>query len=331
MARRQLSVLLVAAAAAAIAPSGASAAARIPCPGETAVPTAANLALVSNAVFCLTNQVRTSYGLAAFRRDARLDTAARLHSEDMAARNYFAHNTPEGLGPSDRSAAQGYPGGAGENIAMGYPTARAAVLAWMQSAGHCRNILGEGRDIGVGTANPSRPYYTQNFGDYDFGSGGAAAAGCPYTVNLDTLVLPDALAAVGQLPAVVPGLVATVANPATSATSPTAAVEDAPAPALGRLGLSTVRLRPGGRGTVSLTLSAPSTVALRFERRSGNRYRLLSGSLVADGHEGANRFTFRARLRGRALAAGRYRLRVVATDDAGRASAPRRVGFRVVR
>jgi uncharacterized protein YkwD len=323
---RHLSALLVAVALAAVAPAGASAAARTPCPGESTVPTAANLAVVSDAVFCLTNQVRTSYGLRAFVRDARLDTAARLHSEDMAARNYFAHNTPEGLSPSDRTAAQGYPGGAGENIAMGYPTARAVVLAWMASAGHCRNILGEGREIGVGSANPSRPYVTQEFGNYDFGSGGAAAAACPYTVDLDTLVVPDALAGVAQLPAAVPALIATVANPAAPPVETTAA-----GPVLGRLGLSTARLRPGGRGTLRLTLSAASTVTLRFERRTGGRYGLLSGSLVADGHAGANRFAFRARLRGHALTAGRYRLRAVATDDAGNASPPRRVSLRILR
>jgi uncharacterized protein YkwD len=329
MARRRLIPLLAALALVALAPAGASAAARTPCAAETAAPTAANLAQVSDAVYCLTNQIRTSYGLPAFRRDARLDAAARLHSEDMAARKYFAHATPEGRSPGDRAAAQGYPGGVGENIAYGYANARAVVLGWMASAGHCRNILGEGRDIGVGSANPAQPYYTQDFGNYDFGSGGAAAAGCPYKVDLSTLVVSDspapapAAGPLAALPGPLPAVVATAAGPA-------AAVATDALPALGRLGLDSARLRPGARGRVSLTLSAPATVTFGFERRSGGRYRMLRGSFAAEGREGANRFTFRARLNGRALAAGRYRLRAVATDDAGNASAPRRIGLRVI-
>ena len=328
MARRCLPALLAALALAALAPAGAAAATRTPCPGETAAPTAANLAQVSDAIFCLTNQIRTSYGLPAFVRDARLDTAAQLHSQDMATRGFFAHVNPDGLSPTDRVAAQGYPGGAGENIAVGYPTARAVMLAWMASAGHCRNILGEGRELGIGTANPSRPYYTQDFGNYDFGSGGAAAAGCPYNVDLDTLLVPDIPATIGALPPVAAAAAAAVAPAAAAGPAPDA---EPPAPAIGPLSLSSDVLRPGATGTITLTLSAPSTVTLRFERRAGMRFRTLRGSLTGQGREGANRFTFRTRLRGRALPAGRYRLRAVATDDAGNASAPRRVSFRIAR
>jgi uncharacterized protein YkwD len=322
MARRCLPALLAALALVAIAPAGATAAPRTPCPNETTAPTASNLAQISDAVFCLTNQIRTSYGLPAFRRDARLDTAARLHSEDMAARNFFAHVNPDGLGPTERVNAQGYPGGAGENIAVGYPTARAVMLAWMASDGHCRNILGEGREIGVGTANPSRPEFTQDFGNYDFGSGGAAAAGCPYDVNLDTLDIPATIAALPSL----------TAAPA-AAVEPTTPAADSPAavPAIGSLGLSSDTLRPGATGTVSMTLSAPSTVTLRFERRVGKHYRTLAGKLTGRGKAGSNRFRFRTRLRGHALSAGGYRLRAVATDADGNASPPRRVSFRVVR
>ncbi len=46
-----------------------------------------------------------------------LTDAARLHSLDMLEREFFAHDNPEGLTPTDRATAQGYPGSAGENIA----------------------------------------------------------------------------------------------------------------------------------------------------------------------------------------------------------------------
>lgn len=52
--------------------------------------------------------------------------------------------------------------------------------------------------------------------------------------------------------------------------------------------------------------------------------------LQAAGTAGANSVRFPGRIRGRALAAGRYRARVTATDGAGNRSAPARVPFKVV-
>lgn len=322
MGRRSLTAVAIAVGMLLTAPVGAQA--RTACAAEESAPTAANSAQISDAIFCMTNQIRLGYGLAPLRRDARLDAAARLHSEDMAARNFFAHDTPEGLTPTDRAKAQGYKTGVGENIAAGYPTARAVMIGWMASTGHCQNILGEGRDVGVGTAPAPRPNYTQDFGDYDFGSGGAAAAGCPYKLDLDALVIP--VTPPGPL----------VAGPATRTSLPgaapsAAATAPAASPTLGRLGLSSARLRVRGRVVVSFSLSAPATVAFRVERRVGGRYAAMRGSLSARGRQGGNRFAFRGRLGGRVLAPGRYRLRAVATDGAGQASAMRRVSLRVVR
>lgn len=323
MARRFVTAALVTFGMLLIAPVGAQA--RTACAAEESAPTAADSAQVSDAIFCMTNQIRASFGLTAFRRDARLDAAARLHSEDMAARGYFAHDTPEGRTPTDRAAAQGYTSGVGENIASGYATARAVMIGWMASAGHCQNILGVARDIGVGTAATPRPHYTQDFGDYDFGASDAATAACPLKLDLDALVIPD-------LPAR-----PVVAGPATSTslagTSPSpAAIDPATGPALGKLGLSSARLRVGGRGVVvSYNLSALATVAFRIERQVGGHYTTMPGSFTAAGLRGDNTLTFRGRLRGRALAAGRYRLRAAATDGAGNASAVQRVRFRVVR
>ncbi|MEA2156379.1 MAG: hypothetical protein QOE11_2519 [Solirubrobacteraceae bacterium] len=302
-------------------PLGAQA--RTPCAAELSAPTAAAAAQVSDAIFCLTNQIRASYGLAPFRRDARLDTAARLHSEDMAARNYFAHVTPEGLSPGDRASAQGYVPGVGENIASGYATASAVIIGWMGSTGHCQNILGVARDIGVGTAPSARGgYYTQDFGDYAFGTEGPVPAACPYTIDLDALVTAAPLSPVVAGPAT-----ATAPTPPPPDTTPRVA-----GPVLGPLGLSSSMLRPGARrSVVSYTLSEQATVRFRVERRLHARWTTLTGSLTDEGRQGANSFVFTGRLRGRRLAPGRYRLRADATDDAGNASAPRRASFRVAR
>jgi uncharacterized protein YkwD len=332
--RTLLTAILSALAMLLLAPVGAQA--RVACPAEEDAITSANGAQVSDAIFCLTNQVRASYGLSAFHRDTRLDAAARLHSQDMAARNFFDHVTPDGRTPSQRAAAQGYKSGVGENIAYNYPTAKAVVLGWMASAGHCRNILGTARDIGIGAAGADAPYYTQAFGDYAFGEGSPRADACPYTLDLDAL--SDATSTTAA-----PG--ATVAGPAADGLTQTISPG---APALRSLAVSRGRLRAGKRGRIAYKLSAPATVTFRVERliagrraggrcltatasrRSGApcvRYRMLPGRLIDAGSKGANTFTFRARLRGRPLAPGRYRLRATATDNSGDGSAPRRAGF----
>jgi hypothetical protein len=53
-------------------------------------------------------------------------------------------------------------------------------------------------------------------------------------------------------------------------------------------------------------------------------------TLGAAGKAGKNRMRFSGRVRGRALARGRYRAVVQAIDAAGNRAAPRRVSFTVV-
>ena len=115
----------------------------------------------------MTNQERADNGCdTPLHVDDRLVAAAQGHSADMAARDYFSHASPEGLGPGDRTAAQGYPQWSGENIAMGYPTAADVVAGWMDSDGHRANILNcDSVAIGVGAADSSDGiYWTQVFG-----------------------------------------------------------------------------------------------------------------------------------------------------------------------
>lgn len=118
------------------------------------------------AVVSLTNAERAKEGCPALRSDARLTTAARRHSADMAANNYFDHTSKNGDSPWKRMEDAGYPSPGAENIAKGYPTAAAVVKGWMNSPGHRANILNCGlRAIGVGKADgPGGPLWTQNFG-----------------------------------------------------------------------------------------------------------------------------------------------------------------------
>jgi uncharacterized protein YkwD len=99
-----------------------------------------------------------------------LHAAARGHSADMAANDYFDHTSRDGRTMATRVRAAGYAGGAiGENIAAGGATAEAAVAQWVKSPGHCANLMSrEFRYLGVGHAQRAGTrfghYWTQNFG-----------------------------------------------------------------------------------------------------------------------------------------------------------------------
>ncbi|MBC6458560.1 CAP domain-containing protein [Actinomadura sp. HBU206391] len=114
----------------------------------------------------LTNRERSKAGCGPLRVDARLRTAARRHSADMAARDYFSHDSPSGSTFVDRIKAAGYLSPGAENIAKGHPTAAAVVAGWMKSPGHRANILNcDLRAIGVGAHFAAGgPWWTQDFG-----------------------------------------------------------------------------------------------------------------------------------------------------------------------
>lgn len=83
-----------------------------------------------------------------------LAQAAVGHSKDMAERDYFAHESPEGGTLSARVDATGYAWSSiGENIAKGASNAANVVDLWMASPGHCKNIMtARFRHIGMGCA-----------------------------------------------------------------------------------------------------------------------------------------------------------------------------------
>jgi uncharacterized protein YkwD len=128
-------------------------------------------------VLTLVNQARTkarSCGSKSFpaaaplRWNDRLARAAQAHSEDMAQKNYFDHQAPDGSDMAKRVGAQGYTFSAlGENIAAGQRTPAEVVQGWLESPGHCANIMnGAFQEIGVGRAEGGsyKVYWTQNFG-----------------------------------------------------------------------------------------------------------------------------------------------------------------------
>ncbi len=107
----------------------------------------------------------------ALEMDEVIRVAARLHSQDMGAQDYFEHDSLDGRTFADRMREAGFDGDSpwGENIAAGQPTAERVVQGWMESPGHCRNIMNpDYRVIGIGYAfDESSTYghdWTQDFG-----------------------------------------------------------------------------------------------------------------------------------------------------------------------
>ncbi|MGZ6645652.1 MAG: hypothetical protein ACXVFT_27930 [Solirubrobacteraceae bacterium] len=83
--------------------------------------------------------------------------------------------------------------------------------------------------------------------------------------------------------------------------------------------------------TLRYALSERGVLTIALERAgTRGRYNALPGALRRATTAGAHRLTLRARLRGRPLGAGRYRLVLRATDAAGNRSAARRPIFTVV-
>lgn len=101
--------------------------------------------------FALLNADRARYGIAALRRDSRLDEVARAHSLDMRDNGFFGHYSVETGTPSDRLAAAAYKVALhGENVASG-PSIAGAEAGLMRSLGHRRNILqGRFTHVGIG-------------------------------------------------------------------------------------------------------------------------------------------------------------------------------------
>lgn len=98
-----------------------------------------------------------------------LEAAAEAHSQDMAENDYFSHTGPDGVGIQQRVSNRGYEWRAvGENIAAGHESAAAVIEGWLESPGHCRNIMnGAFTEMGMAKAKPDDsgstypPYWTQ--------------------------------------------------------------------------------------------------------------------------------------------------------------------------
>ncbi len=113
-----------------------------------------DLRAVRTAIRARVNGERARVESPPLAESAELDRAAQAHAEDMLARGYFEHESPERHTVRERAQSAGYRWRAvGENIALGQLTADEVMDSWMKSPEHRENILDpEYRDLGVGLA-----------------------------------------------------------------------------------------------------------------------------------------------------------------------------------
>jgi uncharacterized protein YkwD len=137
-----------------------------PAKPKTTAPAAGNSSY-EQQVLVIVNTERAKAGCKPLAYNAKLTTAARKHSQDMATNDYFSHTSQDGTSFATRITNAGYKwSGAAENIAKGQRTPADVMKAWMNSSGHRANILNCGlKDLGVGLAYQGKtPIWTQDFG-----------------------------------------------------------------------------------------------------------------------------------------------------------------------
>jgi len=102
-----------------------------------------------------TNTQRSSYGQSTLSLNDQLNQAAQAKANDMVARDYWSHNTPDGQAPWVFIENTGYQyQKAGENLAYGFLTSNDAVIGWMNSQAHKENLLDSAfEEVGFGFAN----------------------------------------------------------------------------------------------------------------------------------------------------------------------------------
>jgi len=95
--------------------------------------------------------------------DERLEEAARIHTDDMVRHDYFDHVGSDGSGPADRVRRTGYGWRrVGENIARYQQSVDEVVTAWLDSSGHCQQLM-DPRFVEMGAVERDG-YWTQVFG-----------------------------------------------------------------------------------------------------------------------------------------------------------------------
>ncbi|MBI2063783.1 MAG: hypothetical protein HYT65_02215 [Candidatus Yanofskybacteria bacterium] len=121
-------------------------------------------AFAKEDVIMQTNVLRQTLGLGGLKESTVLDIAAAQKLQDMLQNQYFAHTSPAGVSPWHWIEVNQYKYAyAGENLAIGFLTAKDTVDAWADSPSHRANLLNPNfREIGIAVA-PAKIQDSQGF------------------------------------------------------------------------------------------------------------------------------------------------------------------------
>jgi len=91
-----------------------------------------------------------------------LEMVAFLHSKSMCVNDHYNHIGIDGSDPTDRASRLWYKYALGENIARGYTDEESVFKGWLNSPGHCENMLNiDKHEVGVAR---NGIYWTMNLG-----------------------------------------------------------------------------------------------------------------------------------------------------------------------
>ena len=138
-------------------------------------------AILPSVIVELTNSDRAMGSASPLAVSPILVTAAQKKADDMAAKGYFAHTSPEGITPWFWFGEVGYRFSyAGENLAVHFTESQDVETAWLNSPGHRANILNTNfTEIGVAAAEGTYQGVATTFIVEMFGRPALAAAPRP--------------------------------------------------------------------------------------------------------------------------------------------------------
>jgi len=195
-------------------------------------------AVISSTLVSLTNTDRATQNLGTLTVNPELTAAAQAKADDMAAKSYFAHTSPDGKTSWYWFKEAGYSFTyAGENLAVDFSDSDAVENAWMNSPTHRANILnGHYTEIGIASAEGTYEghhtiFVVQMFGAPAHASTGSVVAENPSAPATETAVAKTEPAPVTKTPAPKPITIVPASTTATATPTVAGAESSPPAPA----------------------------------------------------------------------------------------------------
>ena len=178
-------------------------------------------AVISSVLVDLANSDRSANAIGGLAVSPVLTKIAQDKANDMAAKSYFAHVSPDGHDPWYWFAVEGYVYSyAGENLAVDFTDSAAVETAWMNSPEHRANLLNSHfTEIGIATAQGTYEGHATIFVAEEFGT---PAPNAPYTIVASVPASPTTTAVAVATPKPKPSVAGTTTTPTKKTPAPLA-------------------------------------------------------------------------------------------------------------